>query len=119
MRQTQGKLVRVTAGAVFDVAVDIRRSSPSFGKWVGVELSADNKRMLWVPPGFAHGFLTLTDSADFQYKCTDYYAPEWERALLWNDPAIGIDWPLEPEQTPALSAKDAAGLPLAEAETFA
>lgn len=119
VRQTQGKLVRATAGAVFDVAVDLRRSSPHFGKWVGVELSADNKRMLWVPPGFAHGFLTLTETADFQYKCTDYYAPEWERALMWNDPALGIDWPLEPGQTPSLSAKDVAGTLLKDAEAFA
>lgn len=119
VRQTQGKLVRASAGAVFDVAVDLRRSSPHFGKWTGVELSAENKRMLWVPPGFAHGFLTLTDTADFQYKCTDFYAPEWERALLWNDPAICIEWPLEADRQPALSAKDAAGLTLDQAETFA
>lgn len=118
VRQTQGKLVRATAGAVFDVVVDLRRSSPAFGKWMGLELSAENKRMLWVPPGFAHGFLTLTDTADFQYKCTDYYAPEWERALLWNDPAIGIEWPLETGRQPSLSAKDAAGLTLDRAETF-
>lgn len=119
VRQTQGKLVRVTAGAVFDVAVDLRRSSPTFGRWEGVELSAGNRRMLWVPPGFAHGFLTLTETADFQYKCTDYYAPEWERAILWNDPEIGIDWPLDEGETPSLSAKDAAGLVLRKAETFA
>lgn len=118
VQQTQGKLVRVTAGSVYDVAVDVRRSSAHFGQWVGVELSAENKRMLWVPPGFAHGFLTLSESADFQYKCTDYYAPEWERSILWNDPAIGIDWPLDGIE-PALSAKDAAGSLLAEAETFA
>lgn len=118
VRQTQGKLVRATAGAVFDVVVDLRRSSPAFGKWMGLELSAENKRMLWVPPGFAHGFLTLTDTADFQYKCTDYYAPEWEQALLWNDPAIGVEWPLEAGQQPSLSAKDAAGLTLDKAETF-
>lgn len=119
VRQTQGKLVRVSAGAVFDVAVDLRRSSPHFGKWSGAELSVDNKRMLWVPPGFAHGFLTLSDTADFQYKCTDYYAPEWERSLLWNDPAIGIDWPIEPGQAPSLSAKDAAAATLDQAEAFA
>lgn len=118
VRQTQGKLVRATAGAVFDVVVDLRRSSPAFGKWMGLELSAENKRMLWVPSGFAHGFLTLTDTADFQYKCTDYYAPEWEQALLWNDPAIGVEWPLEAGQQPSLSAKDAAGLTLDKAETF-
>ena len=119
VRQTQGKLVRATAGAVFDVAVDLRRSSPHFGKWTGVELSAENRRMLWVPPGFAHGFLTLSETADFQYKCTDYYAPEWERALIWNDPAIGIDWPLAVGEVPSLSAKDAAGLALDQAEAFA
>src|SRR3546814_11649584 len=98
VRQTQGKLVRATAGAVFDVVVDLRRSSPAFGKWMGLELSAESKRMLWVPPGFAHGFLTLTDTADFQYKCTDYSAPEWAQALLWNDPAIGVEWPLGLEE---------------------
>jgi len=118
MARTQGKLVRVTDGAVYDVAVDVRRDSPAFGQWVGVELSASNKRQLWVPPGFAHGFLTLSASADFQYKCTDYYAPEHERTLLWNDPAIGIEWPLEPGQAPRLAAKDAAGVPLSEAEVF-
>ncbi|MEX6724534.1 dTDP-4-dehydrorhamnose 3,5-epimerase [Parapedomonas caeni] len=118
LRRTQGKLVRVTAGAVYDVAVDIRRSSPNFGRWVGYELSAANKRMLWVPEGFAHGFLTLTDGTDFLYKCTDLYAPEHERAIAWNDPAIGIDWPLE-DIVPQLSAKDRAGVPLADAEVFA
>ena len=118
MQQTQGKLVRVTAGAVFDVAVDMRRDSPQFGQWVGVELSADNKRQLWVPPGFAHGFYTLSESADFQYKCTDYYAPEHERCLLWNDPSVGIEWPLHADTEPQLAAKDAAGLPLHEAEAF-
>ncbi|MCC6813093.1 MAG: dTDP-4-dehydrorhamnose 3,5-epimerase, partial [Rubrivivax sp.] len=94
LRQPQGKLVRVTHGAVFDVAVDIRRGSPTFGRWVGVELSADNHRQLWVPPGLAHGFVVLSDSADFLYKTTDYYAPEHERSIAWDDPAIGIDWPL-------------------------
>ncbi len=117
LRQPQGKLVRVVAGAAFDVAVDLRRSSPRFGQWVGVELSAANKRMLWVPPGFAHGFLALQDGTEFLYKCTDFYAPEHERALLWSDPAIGIEWPLEGLE-PALSGKDAAGTPLAEAETY-
>lgn len=117
LQQTQGKLVRVVAGAVFDVAVDIRKSSPTFGKWVGVELSADNKRQLWVPPGFAHGFVTVSDSAEFLYKTTDYYAPEFERAILWNDPAIGIDWPLDGAAT--LSGKDQAGALLANAEVFA
>jgi len=113
----QGKLVRVTAGAVFDVAVDMRRSSPSFGQWVGVELSAVNKRMLWVPEGMAHGFLCLQDGTDFLYKCRGYYDPANEHSLLWNDPAIGIDWPLD-GLAPQLSAKDAAGRPLADAVTF-
>lgn len=107
----QGKLVRVVTGAVFDAIVDLRRSSPTFGQWFGLELSAANKRMLWVPEGFAHGFLTLADGTDFLYRCTAPYAPGDEHALAWNDPAIGIDWPLEGE--PILSAKDAAGLPLA------
>jgi len=117
LQQTQGKLVRVVAGAVFDVAVDIRKSSPTFGQWVGVELSADNKRQLWVPPGFAHGFVTTSDSAEFLYKTTDYWAPEFERSIAWNDPAIGIDWPLD--GPPQLSGKDQAGKLLAEAEVFA
>ncbi len=118
LRQPQGKLVRVTHGAVFDVAVDIRRGSATFGRWVGVELSADNHRQLWVPPGLAHGFVVLSDSADFLYKTTDYYAPEHERSIAWDDPAIGIDWPLAAHgiDTPQLSAKDRAGLPLAQAE---
>lgn len=106
MEQTQGKLVRVVAGAVFDVAVDMRRSSPNFGQWVGYELSADNRNMLWVPPGFAHGFYVMSDSAEFIYKCTDYYAPEHEQSLLWNDPEIDIDWPLVDGKAPILSAKD-------------
>jgi len=119
IRQPQGKLVRVTAGEVFDVAVDLRRSSPTFGQWVGVRLSADNFHMLWVPPGFAHGFYVLSPGgAEFQYKCTDYYAPEQERVLLWNDPAIGIDWPLINAEAPTLAAKDSAGTPLATAECF-
>ncbi len=118
MKQTQGKLVRVTAGAVFDVAVDMRRNSSTFGRWVGVELNAENKRQLWVPEGFAHGFYTLSDSADFQYKCTDYYAPEHERSLMWNDPEVGIEWPLAIGGEPQLAAKDEAGLPLSLAETF-
>ncbi|MEZ5605713.1 MAG: dTDP-4-dehydrorhamnose 3,5-epimerase [Burkholderiaceae bacterium] len=118
LRQPQGKLVRVTQGAVFDVAVDIRPGSPSFGRWVGVELTADNHRQLWVPPGLAHGFVVLSDSADFLYKTTDYYAPEHERCIAWDDPAIGIDWPLAAHgiDAPLLSAKDRAGLPLAQAE---
>ncbi len=114
----QGKLVRVTAGAVFDVAVDMRRSSPTFGKWFGVELSAANKKMLYVPEGMAHGFLCLEDGTDFLYKCTSDYAPANEHSLLWNDPAIGIEWPLG-DISPTLSAKDIAGLPLSEAPTFA
>ena len=113
-RHSQGKLVRVVRGSVFDVAVDIRKTSPTFGKWVGVELSEDNHRQLWVPPGLAHGFLVTSESADFLYKTTDYYAPEHERCLAWNDPAIGIDWPLGSDQ-PLLSVKDAAGLLLQDA----
>jgi dTDP-4-dehydrorhamnose 3,5-epimerase len=116
IQHPQGKLVRVVAGSVWDVAVDLRRASPAFGKWFGVELSAENKRMLWVPPGFGHGFLVLSDSADFLYKTTDYWYPEHERSVLWNDPALGISWPLQGE--PVLSAKDRVGKPLAEAETF-
>jgi len=115
---TQGKLVRVTSGAVFDVAVDLRRSSPHFGQWVGVELSADNKRMFWVPEGFAHGFLTLADDTDFLYKCTALYAPQHERTLLWNDPAVGVAWPLD-GITPLISEKDARGLALADIPVFA
>lgn len=114
----QGKLVRVTAGAVWDVAVDIRRTSPHFGKWVGVELSAANKRMFWVPPGFAHGFLTLEDNTDFLYKCTELYDPASEHSLLWNDPALGIDWPIG-DTAPKLSGKDSVGTPLAAIEAFA
>ena len=113
-QQPQGKLVRVVRGSVFDVAVDIRKTSPTFGKWGGVELSEDNHRQLWVPPGLAHGFLVISESADFLYKTTDYYAPEHERCLAWNDPAIGIDWPLEGE--PQLSDKDQLGKLLADAE---
>ena len=102
----QGKLVRVVAGRVFDVAVDLRRDSPRCGQWVGVELSEQNKRALWIPPGFAHGFLVLSESADFLYKATEYYTPSDEKALLWNDPQVGIEWPLEPGQQPLVSAKD-------------
>jgi dTDP-4-dehydrorhamnose 3,5-epimerase len=116
IEHAQGKLVRVVAGEVFDVAVDLRRSSPTFGRWVGVTLSEDNKRMLWVPPGFAHGFLVRSASADFLYKTTDYYHPEHERTLAWNDPDVGIAWPLDGE--PVLAAKDAAGARLADAETY-
>jgi dTDP-4-dehydrorhamnose 3,5-epimerase len=114
--QPQGKLVRVVSGEVFDVAVDIRKSSPTFGKWVGVHLSGGNFRQLWVPPGFAHGFVVLSETAEFLYKTTDYYAPAHERCIAWNDPALGIDWPIDFE--PSLSAKDAAGVALAQAETF-
>lgn len=117
IRQPQGKLVRVIAGEVFDVCVDLRHSSPTFGKAVGVTLSDQNKRQLWIPPGFAHGFLVTSESADVVYKTTDYYAPEHERSLQWNDPVLGIDWPLSGE--PTLSAKDRIGLPLAQAETYA
>jgi dTDP-4-dehydrorhamnose 3,5-epimerase len=116
IRQPQGKLVRVVAGEVFDVTVDIRMSSPTFGKWSGVHLSAENRRQVWLPPGFAHGFLVLSDSAEFLYKTTDYRAPEHERSILWNDPAIGIEWPFAGE--PMLSAKDKAGKLLADAEVF-
>ena len=114
----QGKLVRVARGAVFDVAVDIRRSSPHFGQWVGVELSAENKRMFWVPEGFAHGFLTLENDTDFLYKCTAPYAPQSEHTIIWNDPAIGIDWPLD-GTVPILSAKDQGGAALGDAQVFA
>jgi dTDP-4-dehydrorhamnose 3,5-epimerase len=119
LTQPQGKLVRVTVGEVYDVAVDLRRSSPTFGRWVAERLSAENHRMLWIPPGFAHGFLVTTEYADFVYKCTDFYHPASERTLLWNDPSLSIDWPLEIGQSPALSGKDAAGKPLASAETYA
>jgi len=120
IEQPQGKLVRVVRGAVFDVAVDLRRGSPRFGRWAGVELSENNRRQLWVPPGFAHGFLVLSESADFLYKTTSYYAPQFERCIVWNDPAIGIDWPLAAHgiAEPILSAKDGAGLPLAQADLF-
>jgi dTDP-4-dehydrorhamnose 3,5-epimerase len=116
IHQPQGKLVRVVRGAVFDVAVDIRRESSTFGKWVGVELSAENKHLFWLPQGMAHGFVVLSDSADFVYKATDYYAPQFERTILWNDPELGIEWPMVGE--PILSSKDAAGQPLSEAEVY-
>ena len=116
IQQPQGKLVRVARGKVWDVAVDIRKSSPTFGQWVGAELSEDNQHQLWVPPGFAHGFVVLSESADFLYKTTDYYAPEHERCIAWNDPQLGIRWPYEGE--PRLSAKDAQGLVFAVAEVF-
>jgi dTDP-4-dehydrorhamnose 3,5-epimerase len=118
VRQTQGKLVRVTAGEVYDVAVDLRRSSPHFGRWVGVTLSEENKRQLWVPPGFAHGFYVTSETAEFLYKCTDLYAPEHERSILWNDADLGIDWPLVGGEAPILSEKDAAGVVFGDAETF-
>lgn len=116
--QPQGKLVRVTSGAVYDVVVDMRRGASTFGRWLGVELSGHNKQMLWVPPGFAHGFAVLSDSADFLYKCTDYYAPQHERTLRWNDPQLEIDWRLPRDATPLLSRKDAAGVDFATAEYF-
>jgi dTDP-4-dehydrorhamnose 3,5-epimerase len=118
IRQAQGKLVRVTAGAVYDVGVDLRRSSPTFGQWVGACLDAATKRMLWVPPGFAHGFLVTSESAELQYKCTDYYAPDHERSLRWDDPAIGIRWPLPAGQEPLVSTKDAAAPTLEAAELY-
>ncbi|HAC62508.1 MAG TPA: dTDP-4-dehydrorhamnose 3,5-epimerase [Cyanothece sp. UBA12306] len=116
IQQTQGKLVRVVSGKVLDIAVDIRKSSPSFGQWVGCILSEENKRQFWVPQGFAHGFVVLSDTAEFLYKTTDYYAPQHERSILWNDPDIGIDWQLEGE--PILSKKDQAGTLLKDAEVF-
>lgn len=116
LQQPQGKLVRVVRGSVFDVAVDVRKSSTNFGKWVGVELTEENHRQLWVPAGFAHGFLVVSESADFLYKTTDYYAPEHERCIAWNDPEIGVVWPLE--GVPQLSQKDQLGVPLSQAEVY-
>jgi dTDP-4-dehydrorhamnose 3,5-epimerase len=116
IEHAQGKLVRVCEGEVFDVAVDIRRSSPSFGRWVGIHMSAQNRRMLWIPPGFAHGFLVLSEAAEFLYKTTDYWYPEHERTLLWNDAALAIDWPLA--GAPRLAPKDVAGRPLAAADLY-
>ena len=116
IQHPQGKLVRVVQGDVFDVAVDLRRSSPNFGKWVGVKLSAENHRQLWVPPGFAHGFVVTSESAEFLYKTTDYWCPEHERSLLWSDPVIGIEWPID--FVPTLGAKDVSGRLLAETEVF-
>lgn len=119
LKHTQGKLVRCVRGSVFDVAVDIRRSSEFFGRWVGRVLSEENKHAMWVPPGFAHGFLTLSESADFQYKCSDKYDPESERTIQWNDPDIGVEWPIEKHQKPLVSQKDAdSGLSLRTAECF-
>jgi len=119
MEQTQGKLVRVVEGSVFDVAVDMRESSATFGQWVGYELTADNKRQLWVPPGFAHGFYVMSESAEFVYKCTDYYAPEHERSLLWSDPDLDIDWHLVDGKPPILATKDAEAPRFIDAEKFA
>jgi dTDP-4-dehydrorhamnose 3,5-epimerase len=118
IRQAQGKLVRAVVGEIFDVAVDIRRSSPTFGRWVGSTLSGENRHQLWIPAGFAHGFYVLGEWAEVIYKVTDYYAPEWEKTLLWNDPAIGIKWPLTDGRPPVLSDKDARGEALGEAELF-
>jgi dTDP-4-dehydrorhamnose 3,5-epimerase len=115
----QGKLVRVVTGRVFDVAVDLRRSSPSFGRWVGEELSEDNHRMLWVPPGFAHGFYVLSETADFVYKCTEFYAPEHERCIRWDDPGLSVDWPIPTHAAPLVSAKDADGVAFGDAECYA
>ena len=119
LQNPQGKLVRVTQGKVYDVAVDIRHSSKTFGQWVGVELSAENHRLFYVPPGFAHGFYVMSESADFQYKCTDFYAPEHERCIRWDDPTLKIDWPLVNNEMPQVSAKDAQGALLSMAEVFA
>lgn len=119
IRQPQGKLVRVIAGEIFDVAVDLRRSSPTFGRWVGQVLSAENKLQIWIPAGFAHGFYVLSEWAEVVYKATDYYAPQWERTLLWNDPQIGIDWPLIAGLSPLLSGKDQQGCRLSVAEVYA
>ncbi len=118
IKQAQGKLVRVTAGEVFDVAVDLRKDSPDFGKWTGATLSSENKLQLWVPPGFAHGFYVLSDKAEFIYKCTDYYAPEHERSIKWNDPDLAIDWPIISGTKPILSSKDEAGVSFNFAEVY-
>lgn len=119
IKNPQGKLVRVTQGEVFDVAVDMRKSSATFGQWVGVSLSESNQRQLWVPPGFAHGFYVVSASADFQYKCTDYYAPEHERSLLWNDSTVGVEWPVDAGMEPVLAAKDSAGLAFGQCDYYA
>jgi len=118
IRQPQGKLVRVISGRVFDVVVDLRRGSPGFGRWTGVELSAENRRLFWVPPGFGHGFYVLSEQAEFVYKCTDYYAPEHERVIRFDDPDLAIDWPLLPGVTTQLSEKDTAGVPFATADLY-
>jgi dTDP-4-dehydrorhamnose 3,5-epimerase len=119
IEHAQGKLVRAMNGRIYDVAIDIRQSSPSFGKWVGEWLTGDNHRMLWIPPGFAHGFYVASESAHFLYKCSDYYSPELERTILWNDPDLGIEWPLVNEAAPSLSQKDMRGTPFRNAEYFA
>ena len=116
--QPQGKLVRVLSGEVFDVAVDLRKNSATFGQWVGVRLNAENKKMLWVPPGFAHGFYVISQQADFFYKCSDFYAPEYERAIRWDDPDLGIDWPLVDGNAPVLAPKDAAAAAFRDAEYY-
>lgn len=118
IRQPQGKLVRCVAGEIFDVAVDLRRSSPTFGQWTGAVLSAENREMLWVPAGFAHGFYVLSEWCEFAYKVTDFYAPEWERAIRWNDPDLGVEWPLHPDIEPHLSEKDQSAPPFASAEVY-
>lgn len=118
IRRAQGKLLRVIAGEIFDVAVDIRRASPTFGRWIGIILSAENRHQLWIPAGFAHGFYVTSDYAELVYKVTDYYAPEWERSIMWNDPAIGIEWPLAGNAAPILSKRDSEATPLADAEIF-
>ena len=116
--QPQGKLVRVTQGEVYDVAVDLRRSSPHFGRWIAVQLTSANHEMLWVPPGFAHGFFVMSESAEFQYKCSDYYAPQEERCIRWNDETLAIDWPITVSQTPLVSAKDALGVSFTQADVY-
>ncbi len=118
IERAQGKLVRVVKGEVFDVAVDIRKSSPDFGQWTSEILSAENRKQIWIPPGFAHGFLVLSETAEFEYKCTDYHAPEHERTICWDDPDIGVDWPLADVESPILSQKDQAGLPLKESQVY-
>jgi len=118
IQQAQGKLVRVIAGKILDVVVDLRRSSPSFGKWIGTNLSSENRRLLWVPPGFAHGFYVISEWAELTYKATNFYTPQWERTLLWNDPTVGIEWPVGHRTTPLLSEKDERGTPLDQADIF-
>jgi dTDP-4-dehydrorhamnose 3,5-epimerase len=118
IQQSQGKLVRVVKGEIFDVAVDLRKSSPTFGEWVGTYLSSENKHQIWIPPGFAHGFYVVGEWAEIYYKASDYYTPQWERTLLWNDPILNIEWPLIDGKAPIISKKDAQGLPLSEAELY-